>query len=140
MPEKKPAKKKSYAKYVLILWLLLIIPPLSITGFIYLVAHDVLGPLPTFEELENPKSNLASEIYTADQVLLGTYYRENRSNVHFEDISPNVVKALVATEDERFYDHSGIDLKSLGRVVYGVATGQMNKGGGSVVPVNHYLE
>jgi len=130
---KKPQQKKSYTKYVLILWLLLIIPPLSITGFIYLVANDVLGPLPTFDELENPKSNLASEIYTADQELLGTYYRENRSNVAFENISPNVVRALVATEDERFYDHSGIDLKSLGRVIYGVATGQMSKGGGSTL-------
>lgn len=128
-----PQKKRRYGKLILILWLLLLIPPSMIAGMIYLASVGFFGELPTFEELENPKSNLASEVYTADQVLLGTYYRENRSNVSFDKISPNVVNALVATEDERFFEHSGIDLKSLGRVVYGVLTGQMSKGGGSTI-------
>lgn len=133
LPTKAQPKKSNKLKLTLILWVLLLIPPLLLTGFIYLISIDVFGKLPTFDELENPKSNLASEIYTADQVLLGTYYRENRSNVRFDEISPNVIQALVATEDERFYDHSGIDLKSLGRVIYGVLTNQMNKGGGSTI-------
>lgn len=134
LPEAAPkTKKRSNRKFIFWFWLFGILPPLVLYLFMYLISQDFLGPLPTFEELENPKSNLASEVYTADQVLLGTYYRENRSNVTYEDLSPNLVNALVATEDERFYDHSGIDLKSLGRVVYGVLTGQMSKGGGSTL-------
>lgn len=76
-----------------------------------------LGFMPTFEDLENPKSNLASEIYSADQVLLGKYFIENRSNVHYEELSPNLVHALVATEDARFYKHSGVDARALLRAV-----------------------
>ncbi len=88
--------------------------------------------MPTFEELENPKSNLASEIYSADQKLLGKYYIENRSNTDYANLSPHLIHALVATEDIRFRNHSGIDLKSLFRVAYGVVTGN-HKGGGSTI-------
>ncbi len=91
-----------------------------------------LGFMPSFEELENPKSNLASEIYSADQVLIGKYFIENRSNVHFDELSPNLVQALVATEDARFYEHSGIDLRALFRVFKGVITGN-RAGGGSTI-------
>ncbi|HTI59806.1 penicillin-binding protein 1A [Mucilaginibacter sp.] len=71
----------------------------------------IFGPLPSFRDLENPKSNQASEIISSDKQTLGTYYVENRSNVTYKEISPNVIHALVATEDERFYDHSGIDFR-----------------------------
>ncbi|RLD45194.1 MAG: penicillin-binding protein, partial [Bacteroidetes bacterium] len=91
-----------------------------------------LGFMPSFEELENPKSNLASEIYSADQVLIGKYFIENRSNVHFDELSPNLVEALVATEDARFYEHSGVDLRALMRVFKGVITGN-RAGGGSTI-------
>jgi len=91
-----------------------------------------LGFMPSFEELENPKSNLASEIYSADQVLIGKYFIENRSNVHFDELSPNLVEALVATEDARFYEHSGVDLRALMRVFKGVVTGN-RAGGGSTI-------
>jgi len=91
-----------------------------------------LGFMPSFEELENPKSNLASEIYSADQELLGKYFIENRSNVHFDELSPNLVEALVATEDARFYEHSGVDLRALMRVLKGVITGN-RAGGGSTI-------
>src|ERR1700761_2461380 len=73
----------------------------------------VFGQLPTFRDLENPKSNQASEIISSDQQVLGTYYVENRSSVTYKEISPNVINALVATEDERFYDHSGIDFRRM---------------------------
>src|SRR5690606_31142445 len=66
---------------------------------------------PSFRDLENPKSNLASIIYAEDKTELGTYYVQNRSNVTFKDISPNVINALIATEDIRFLNHSGIDFK-----------------------------
>jgi penicillin-binding protein 1A len=88
--------------------------------------------MPTFEELEDPKSNLATEVYSSDSALLGTYYVENRSNVTFEHISPYLVQALLAIEDIRFYEHSGIDEKALIRVFWGLVTGS-NKGGGSTL-------
>ena len=91
------------------------------------------GTLPGFEELENPQSNLASRVYSADGVELGKYYKENRTNTKYNDLSHWLVEALVATEDARYYQHSGIDVRALGRVVKGVATGQKSQGGGSTI-------
>jgi len=91
------------------------------------------GFMPTFEELENPKSNLASEVYSADQVLLGKYYIENRTLSHYNELSPYLVNALIATEDARFTEHSGIDFRSLFRVLIGVATFNKGAGGGSTI-------
>jgi penicillin-binding protein 1A len=71
----------------------------------------LFGPLPSFRDLENPKSNQATEVLSADKVVLGTYYIQNRSSVNFSQLSPNVVNALIATEDNRFYDHAGIDFR-----------------------------
>lgn len=79
---------------------------------------QVFGPLPSFRDLENPKSNQASEIISSDKQVLGTYYVENRSSVTYKQISPNVIHALVATEDERFYEHSGIDFRRLFSIVF----------------------
>jgi penicillin-binding protein 1A len=76
---------------------------------IMLTDFGLFGSLPSFRDLENPKSNQASEILSADKQILGTYYVQNRSPVTYKDLSPNVVNALVATEDSRFYEHSGID-------------------------------
>ncbi|HWZ02444.1 MAG TPA: transglycosylase domain-containing protein, partial [Mucilaginibacter sp.] len=74
----------------------------------------LFGQLPSFRDLENPKSNQASEVISADGTsVLGTYYIQNRSSVTFSQLSPNVVNALIATEDSRFYDHSGIDFRRL---------------------------
>jgi len=78
----------------------------------------LFGGFPDYENLDNPTSDQASEIYSSDGVLLGKYYRENRSPVPYEEISPNVVKALIATEDTRFYTHSGIDLKGFFAIFY----------------------
>ena len=69
--------------------------------------------MPSLRELENPEADLASEIISADGLLMGKYYAENRSEVKYSEISPNVINALIATEDERFYDHSGIDAEAL---------------------------
>lgn len=97
-----------------------------------LISLGWLGFMPSFEELENPRSNLASEIISADQVVLGKYYVENRSNVHYQDLSPHLVQALLATEDIRFYRHAGVDARAIFRVISGVLTGK-KKGGGSTV-------
>ena len=91
-----------------------------------------LGYMPSFEEIENPKSNLASEIISADQVVLGTYYFENRSNSTYDELPPHLVNALVSTEDVRFYKHSGVDVKALSRSMIGLAT-LHPKGGGSTL-------
>jgi penicillin-binding protein 1A len=96
------------------------------------VANNLFGPMPSFEELENPKTNLATEIYSADHKLIGTYYVENRSNVEYSELPQHLVQALLATEDIRFEKHAGIDVKALFRVAFGVATGN-NKGGGSTL-------
>ncbi len=80
---------------------------------IFATFMEVFGPLPSFRDLENPKSNQASEVISSDKQVLGTYYVENRSNVTYKEISPNVIHALVATEDERFYEHSGIDFRRM---------------------------
>lgn len=82
--------------------------------------------LPSFEELENPRSNLASDIISADGKSLGRYFNENRINVKYEDLSPHLITALVATEDERFYTHSGIDFRGLVRAV-----SKLGKAGGA---------
>ena len=76
-----------------------------------MVSWGWFGELPPLEELENPKTYLASEVYAEDGVLLGKYYLQNRSNTTFDELSPNLVNALIATEDVRFYDHSGIDFR-----------------------------
>jgi penicillin-binding protein 1A len=92
------------------------------------------GFMPSFEELENPKSNLASEIYSADNQLLGTFYIHNRSNVEYPELSPNIINALVATEDIRFRNHSGVDVRSIFRVIVrNIIGGQRSAGGGSTI-------
>jgi len=90
--------------------------------------------IPSFEELENPKSNLATEIISEDGVILGTYHIENRSFVHYDDLAPNLIYALLATEDVRFYSHAGIDFRSVGRVaIKTVMGGDRSSGGGSTI-------
>lgn len=104
-------------------------------GFLLLITlllcanFGLFGKMPSVAELENPEADLASEIYSSDGVLMGKYYAENRSEVKYSEISPNVIHALIATEDERFYDHSGIDAQALARVVFTLGT----QGGGSTI-------
>lgn len=97
-----------------------------------MVANEVLGDLPSVEELQNPKSNLATVIYSSDGKILGKYYNENRINVTFKELDKDLTDALVATEDARFYEHNGVDIKALFRSASGVFTGG-SKGGGSTI-------
>jgi penicillin-binding protein 1A len=85
--------------------------------FILAINLGVFGKLPSLVELENPSMLSSSEIYADDGSLMGKFYLKDRINVNYQDISQNVIKALIATEDERFYQHSGIDAKSLARAV-----------------------
>ena len=100
----------------------------------YLIAVNynllwLFGGMPSLKELENPQSQLASVLYSEDGVELGKYFRENRSPVEFEELSPNIINALLATEDVRFSKHSGIDLRSTFRVI----TSFGGAGGGSTI-------
>ena len=131
MANNQPQKKKFF-DYILKLWLLWAVMLGVVIIFFYGIIGEWFGPMPTFEELENPKSNLASEVYSSDGELLGTYFIENRSNISYNEISPNLVNALLSIEDIRFEEHSGIDEKALMRVIYGVLTGN-SKGGGSTL-------
>ncbi len=124
--------KKKFFNYIFKFWLIWSLAIIFTALFFYGIANEWFGPMPSFEELENPESNLASEVYSSDGELLGTYFIENRSNVNYRDVSPNLINALIAIEDVRFEDHSGIDTKALLRVVYGVLTGN-SRGGGSTL-------
>ncbi len=99
-----------------------------------LVWLGIFGALPTYGELQNVQNNQSSEIYSEDGVLLGKYYIENRTDAKLDEISEDVINALIATEDSRFFEHSGIDLRSWGRVlVKSVLLGDESSGGGSTL-------
>jgi len=127
-------KKDNYSLYLRIFWLAIILPVILLGTLVSLTASEFFGPLPTFEELENPKSSLATEVYSEDGSVLGKYFFQNRTNIHYHDLAPNMVNALKATEDIRFEEHSGIDLRGLLRVLFKtVILGQEGSGGGSTI-------
>ncbi len=124
-------RKKTYTTIVKWLWR-------GVGAVILAVAVVFLGlsftDLPSVKELENPKSELASQVYADNGEVFGRYYIENRVPVSFNDLSPAMVEALVATEDERFYQHSGIDFRALMRAVVKTAIlGQESSGGASTL-------
>lgn len=118
--------------FIRLFWLGVLGPIMGISAGVWFASMGWFGPLPSFEELENPQQNLATEIYASDGVLLGKFFYENRSPVSYDQLSPNLVNALIATEDERFREHSAIDAKSLARAISGALTGR-SAGGGSTI-------
>ncbi len=126
------SKRKNFRLYTILLWLIGIFPLAGLVILFYSISTGGMGFMPSFEELENPKTNLASEAFSSDNQLLGKFYLQNRSFVSYKQISPNMINALTATEDYRFREHAGIDGRSLLRVVYGVLSGH-SKGGGSTI-------
>ncbi len=131
-PKKEKKAKGTYSKWIKPFWIIYISGILILALLFTFISMGWLGFMPSLAELENPETNQATEVYSSDGVLLGKYYFENRSNCKFEEISPALVNALIATEDARFYKHSGIDLRALFRVGFGVLT-HNNKGGGSTI-------
>ena len=99
------------------LWRYFFVGLAGMVVFLILVRVGLFGKMPDIEELENPKTSLASEVYSADKVLMGKYYYENRANCDFKELPKSLINALVATEDIRFYKHSGIDIKALTRAL-----------------------
>ncbi|HEX8547685.1 MAG TPA: transglycosylase domain-containing protein, partial [Cytophagaceae bacterium] len=116
-------KKESagFGRFIKVLWIAFASGFVLIGLYIFLVSINFLnlfGDMPSLEILENPRSEVASELYTEDNVMIGKYFRENRTPVEYEDLSPNLINALKATEDSRFESHSGIDFTSLLRVFF----------------------
>jgi penicillin-binding protein 1A len=130
MDIEKNNNKTFNTKFALWFWGLFIGGIGAIVMVFWLITIGVLGYLPPLEELQNPKNKYATEIISSDMQLLGRYYRqENRVSVDYNEISPNMINALIATEDVRFYDHTGVDLKSLMRAVMKLG----RAGGGSTL-------
>ena len=125
MAEKKKKKdkgntKRNYLKASRYLWLMFIFVIACNPIYVYTVQVDFLGlfgSFPNRSELENPEQDLSSELYSGDNKLLGKYFTSNRTLVDYDQLSPNLISALEVTEDIRFEKHSGIDLRSLVRVV-----------------------
>lgn len=123
-------------RFFLYIWILYILLVLALGGIFYSIFTGYIGYMPEIEELENPVNKFASQVISSDGKLIGTwsYSRANRIFVGYNDISPSVIQALIATEDERFYEHSGIDFKALFRAI--VKRGlfmQKSAGGGSTI-------
>ncbi len=149
--KKKTNKSTATREQKIIRWMWIIcISPLALILFLLaLTAIGTFGRMPSFEELENPKSNLATEIYADNGKVIGSFFVQNRSYVQYADLFPQdstallqlsgrtvppVAAALIATEDARFYSHSGIDLQSLMRVgVKTIMLGRSSQGGGSTI-------
>lgn len=125
-------RKKWFKRFVILFWVGLLSPVLLISIGLFCASQEWFGELPTFREIENPESNFATEVISSDGKILGKYFYENRTPVRFDNLSPHLVNALVATEDERFYEHSGIDGRALTRAVVKGLMGQ-NAGGASTI-------
>tara|TARA_X000000950_G_scaffold288990_1_gene408922 strand:+ start:1736 stop:4045 length:2310 start_codon:yes stop_codon:yes gene_type:complete len=135
---KMQALKKTIAR----LWIILFLIISSIIIFIASVnynPYNLFGGMPSLQDLEKPESDLASELYSSDNLLLGKYFRYNRSPIEFNELSEELVTTLLVTEDIRFYDHSGIDFKGLVRASYGLSKNILTfgnsglEGGGSTI-------
>lgn len=111
-------QKSDIASYNKTFWKFILGSILFIALLITATGFGLFGELPSFRDLENPKSNQASVIYTEDKEELGNYFVQNRSNIRYQDISPNVINALITTEDVRFKEHSGIDFKRTFTIVF----------------------
>ena len=123
------ANINSMKKYIIGFWLLFLGGIAAVIIFFLFASWGVFGPMPTFEELENPSSNVATEIISADGKTIGKFYLENRVPVKYDELPQHLVDALIATEDERFREHSGIDARGTLRAVVSVGS----SGGASTI-------
>lgn len=132
---KRKTKKRSIKSYIIRLGLLAIACAIVGLGLLFSSVYlGLWGKLPDYYTLRNIKNADASEIYSEDGAILGRVYAENRTNVSFKDISPNVINSLIATEDARFYEHQGVDQRSMLRVlVKSLIMGDRSSGGGSTL-------
>src|SRR4051812_18012534 len=118
-------------KILVSFWLCFVVGVLVVISLFYLIASGKMGYMPSFEELENPNSSISTEVISTDNQIIGKFYLENRSNIVFENINPNLKNAVLATEDIRFFNHTGVDFRALLRVIKGVVGD--GGGGGSTI-------
>ncbi|MCS6933584.1 MAG: transglycosylase domain-containing protein [Chitinophagales bacterium] len=124
MPNHKNDFWSVFRRVQIVLWSGVLLVVLFFIG----VNYGMLGEMPDLEKIQNPRSSISTSVWSADGEVLGTYFTENRIEVTYDELSPYLVKALVATEDKRFYNHSGIDLKGLFRAI--ILTGLLGREGG----------
>ncbi|OFY44734.1 MAG: hypothetical protein A2Z69_01535 [Bacteroidetes bacterium RBG_13_44_24] len=120
-------------KYLIWFWSIFTLPFVIVIILFILISKEKLGPMPSFSELENPEYFLAAEVYSEDEVLLGKISIENRTWTEYKGLSPYLIDALIATEDIRYYRHSGIDIRGLVRAVVKTILLGQNTGGGSTI-------
>ena len=123
-------KNTKYRKFVRFIWIAFSAGTLGVIGVFGAASSGLLGTMPDFRQLENPKTNLATQIISADNTVLGKFYfNDNRTPISYDEIPSSMIDALVATEDERFYSHSGIDFRGTARALFYLGS----KGGGSTI-------
>ncbi|MEX1382929.1 penicillin-binding protein 1A [Lutibacter sp.] len=126
---KKETVNTNFSKYIKWFWVTIFGGTALVILLFLFASWGVYGKLPTFEELENPEHNLATEVISIDGKTMGKYFKENRTPVKYKDLPKSLIKALIATEDERFYEHSGVDFKATARAIAKLGKG----GGGSTI-------
>ncbi|MFD2246009.1 penicillin-binding protein 1A [Pontibacter ruber] len=132
--EKQKSHTSIYRRIVGLTWKTFFFGFIAVVGYLVSVEYNLFylfGSSPSLDKLENPRSDQASELYTADGKLIGKYFKENRSPVGYKEMSPMLIKALVATEDIRFYEHSGIDPAAIFAAFYDNLRGQ-GRGGSTI--------
>ena len=119
-------------RIILLWWILIVAPVLAVAGLLVIVW--AFADIPSIEELENPDSKLATQVIAEEGEILTTYHIENRTFVSYDELAPSLVQAAVATEDKRFYKHSGVDFQSLARVLFKTLLSRdSSQGGGSTI-------
>ena len=134
--KKKGLKEKNPLAYKAIRWGAIgVVSAMLLVVLLYFAVYiGVFGKLPNKDALQNIKNYTASRVFTSDGEVLGKYFIQNRTNVSYDEISPNIINALVATEDARFYKHEGVDSRSLVRVFFKtLLAGDESSGGGSTI-------
>ena len=126
---KKETASTNFSKYIKWFWVTILGGTAMVILLFLFASWGFYGALPTFEELENPEHNLATEVISIDGKTMGKYFKENRTPVKYKDLPKSLIKALIATEDERFYEHSGVDFKATARAIAKLGKG----GGGSTI-------
>jgi penicillin-binding protein 1A len=125
--------KTNYKKYLTWFWSIFAFPFVLVILIFILISLEKLGPMPSFTQLENPEYYLAAEVYSEDEILLGKISIENRTWTDYKDLSPYLIAALIATEDIRYYRHSGIDVRGIARALFRTILLGQNTGGGSTI-------
>ena len=128
--KKRKSKIRNYRKQIVAFWMIFFTGLFSAVGIFLAAAYGLMGPMPPLEQLENPKTNLATQILSSDGDILGKFYfNDNRTPITYKELPQNIIDALIATEDERYRDHAGIDWRGTLRAIYYFG----RKGGASTI-------